>query len=189
MGIPISCCSYTIRSQQGVVLIVGLVMVLLISIIALAAIKGSGLQEAMLGNARDRNVAFQAAEAGLSLAESIIDQDRVSTPPACPTSGVCVLDLDRSPANSVIYFDDAKWTAQGVTTSTMSLSTKSQPIYIIEELQPYRPDDGSALDGISSVTEVIPYRLSAKGVGLTGLSSGTDAASTVVVQSFYHRTP
>lgn len=170
----------TINAQKGVVLIVGLVMVLLLSIIALAAIKGSGMQEAMLGNTRDRNIAFQAAEAGLSAGEAIVDEDLVAIAPACPTTGVCFGDRDATPANSVLFFTDALWTSLGVTTTALSLPTKSQPIYVVEELELYRPDDGSSVDGIGGVTQIVPYRITSKGVGLT-------AESTAIVQSYYHR--
>lgn len=168
----------TFHKQKGVVLIVGLVMVLLISIIALAAIKGSGMQEAMLGNTRDRNIAFQAAEAGLSAGEAIVDEDAVILAPQCPTAGVCIAALSAS--GSVIYMSDTTWAATAATASALALPTKSQPSHIVEELPIYRPDDGSDLSGISSVTQIIPYRISSKGVGLT-------SESTAIVQSYYHR--
>lgn len=167
----------SIKNQRGVVLIVGLVMVLLISIIALAAIKGSGMQEAMVGNTRDRNVAFQAAEAGLSAGESIVDEDLVIVEPVCPATGVCILET--TPATSVLLYTDALWATNGVTAS-LGLSTSSQPLYIVEELPDYQPDDGSGVDGLGGVTTVRPYRISAKGAGLT-------ADSSAIIQSYYHR--
>lgn len=170
----------SLNTQKGVVLIVGLVMVVLISIIALAAIRGSGMQEAMLGNTRDRNIAFQSAEAGLTAGESVVDEDLVPIAPVCPTTGICFGDREATPSNSVMYFTDALWTSEGVTTTTLNLPTKSQPIYVLEELAMYRPDDGSGLDGIGGVTQIVPYRITSKGVGLT-------AESTAIVQSYYHR--
>lgn len=166
-----------INSQKGVVLIVGLVMVLLISIVALAAIKGSSLQEAMTGNARDRNIAFQAAEAGLSQGESIVNEDLVAVAPVCPTANVCMLET--TPAASVLFYDDTAWTNNSAVTN-MSLPTESQPTYIVEELPLYRPDDGSSVDGIGGVTQIVPYRITSRGVGLT-------AESTAIIQSYYHR--
>ena len=167
------------HSQVGVVLIVGLVMVLLISIVALAAIKGSGLQEAMTGNARDRNIAFQAAEAGLTAGESVVDETLVTVAPVCPST-VCSGNRDVIPANSVIYFNETAWINNTILTTAMALPTKAQPRFIVEELPLYRPDDGSSVDGIGSVTEIVPYRITSRGVGLT-------AESTAIIQSFYHR--
>ena len=58
--------------QRGALLIVALVMVLLIAIVGMAAIRGTGLQEAMSGNMRDRNIAFQAAESALRSGEVLV---------------------------------------------------------------------------------------------------------------------
>lgn len=168
------------RSQEGVVLIVGLIMVLLLSIIALAAMRGSGLQEAMMGNTRDRNIAFQAAEAGLTAGEAVVNEDLVAVAPSCPSAGICSGDLDATPSQSVLYFDDDAWTDKTVLTTSMALPTKSQPQYIVEELALYRPDDGSSVDGIGGVTQIVPYRITSKGVGLT-------KESTAILQSYYHR--
>jgi hypothetical protein len=60
-------------NQSGMVLLVALVMVGLMSIIAVAAIRGSNMQEAMAGNLRDRNLAFQSAEAGLRIGEANVE--------------------------------------------------------------------------------------------------------------------
>lgn len=62
--------SITGHHQQGVVLILGMIMVLLMTIVGLAAIRGTGLQETMAGNMRERTIAFQHAEAGLRVGES-----------------------------------------------------------------------------------------------------------------------
>lgn len=60
----------TRRSQQGVVLVVSLIFLLLLSLLGLASIQSATLQERMAGNQRDHDMAFQAAEAALRWAES-----------------------------------------------------------------------------------------------------------------------
>jgi type IV pilus assembly protein PilX len=55
--------------QQGAVLVVGLILLMVITLLALAGIQGVSLQERMSGNAYDRNIAFNAAEIGLRWAE------------------------------------------------------------------------------------------------------------------------
>jgi type IV pilus assembly protein PilX len=52
-------------AQQGVVLIVALVMLVLITMISISAVRSSTMEERMAGGARDRNKAFQAAEYAL----------------------------------------------------------------------------------------------------------------------------
>lgn len=51
--------------QSGTVLIIALVFLLLMTLVGVAAMQGTTLQERMAGNHRDRNLAFQAAEAAL----------------------------------------------------------------------------------------------------------------------------
>lgn len=65
---------YSFR-QRGSTLLVGLVMLLLMTFIGLAAIRGSGMQELMAGNMRDRQLAFQAAESALREAEGVLKNE------------------------------------------------------------------------------------------------------------------
>lgn len=60
-------------NQQGAVLFVGLIMLLVMSLIAITSMQSTNLEERMAGNTRDSMVAFQAAEAGLQAGEDILD--------------------------------------------------------------------------------------------------------------------
>ena len=55
--------------QKGAVLLVALIMLLLLTVIGVAAMRDTNLQERMAGNMRDHALAFQAAEAALRFAE------------------------------------------------------------------------------------------------------------------------
>ncbi|WP_345890269.1 PilX N-terminal domain-containing pilus assembly protein [Pseudomonas sp. PDNC002] len=57
------------QSQGGAVLLVSLVMLLLLTIVGLAGLRMAQLEERMAGNLRDRQVAFQGAEAALRAGE------------------------------------------------------------------------------------------------------------------------
>jgi type IV pilus assembly protein PilX len=57
------------KSQSGVVLIIGLILLLLLTLIGVAGMKDTQLQEKMAGTALDRDTAMQAAEAALRQAE------------------------------------------------------------------------------------------------------------------------
>ncbi|MFK8053551.1 MAG: PilX N-terminal domain-containing pilus assembly protein [Woeseiaceae bacterium] len=61
------------QQQQGVVIVIALIAVLLLSLIGTTAMRSSTLQEKISGNMRDQDVAFQAAEAGLHEAEDFIE--------------------------------------------------------------------------------------------------------------------
>lgn len=57
-------------AQRGSALIVSLVMLLLLTLIGVAGMKDTLLQEKMVGNVRDREIALQAAESALRAAEA-----------------------------------------------------------------------------------------------------------------------
>lgn len=166
----------TPKAQRGVVLIVGLIMVLLISLIALAAIRGSGLQELMAGNVRDRNLAFQAAEAGLREAEARFAPG--ATRPQFDGSDIGFVEaLDGSTNSS--YWDNYGWTNQSVQTS-LSLDGVSQaPRYVVEEVihTPVAGSDGGSIEfNPNNNTPETLYRITALGYGATD-------GSTVILQS------
>ena len=58
------------RKQQGAVLIVSLLMLLVMTLIGITAMNNTVLEEKMAGNTRQRQLAFQAAEAALRSAEN-----------------------------------------------------------------------------------------------------------------------
>lgn len=80
------------RSQRGVALLVVLIILLLATLIGLAAMRGTLLQERMTANLYDRSIAFQAAERALREAEAAVkvngtlgydcDLTKITTP--CP---------------------------------------------------------------------------------------------------------
>ncbi|MCS4502832.1 hypothetical protein KBTX_03586 [wastewater metagenome] len=59
--------------QRGVVLAISLIFLLLLTLIGVTAMQSTTLQERMTGSFRNRDLAFQAAEAGLRAAEDWID--------------------------------------------------------------------------------------------------------------------
>ncbi|SER12540.1 type IV pilus assembly protein PilX [Amphritea atlantica] len=56
--------------EQGAVLIIALIFVLILTLIGVSSMQGTTLQEKMSGNLRDRSVAFNAAEAALREGEN-----------------------------------------------------------------------------------------------------------------------
>lgn len=59
-------------AQRGAVLVVALVMLLLLTIIGMASMRGTALQENMAGNLRENNLSLQAAEAALRKGEETV---------------------------------------------------------------------------------------------------------------------
>lgn len=58
--------------QRGSALIIALVFLLVMTLVGVAAMRDTTQQESMAGNVRERNLAFQAAEAGLRSAEQFL---------------------------------------------------------------------------------------------------------------------
>lgn len=61
------------RRQRGAILIVSLLLLLVMTVLALTASQTTRMQERMAGNARDMDMAFQSAEAGLRAAEAELE--------------------------------------------------------------------------------------------------------------------
>lgn len=169
------------QREAGAVLIVGLIMVLLISIIALSAIRSSNLQEAMAGNMRDRNIAFQAAESALVVGESKVHV--YSAGIVCTGKSTCYLrnaQPFQPPKDSVIYLTGTAFDLMARESELDLEGVEEAPVYMIEELSLFTPNDGGSLEKGSGITNLVPYRITAKGKGL-----GTD--TTAIVQSIYNR--
>lgn len=176
----------TVKSQRGMTLIVGLIMVLLMSIVAVSAIRGSNMQELMAGNMRDRNLAFQAAEAALRTGELIV-QNKGGTLVFNDTNGL-FNNQNKSDAvvGPVAGWDDDDWKAYALTLkkADIELNLTRMPDYVIELLEV--EGAGAAASGESveygmNVEEAgnrTIYRISARGFG------GSEN-SKVVLQSTY----
>jgi len=61
--------------ERGIALIVGLIILVVLSMIGVAAFSVSTQEERMAGNSRDRIRAFEAAEAALRNCEAIVEND------------------------------------------------------------------------------------------------------------------
>lgn len=90
------------NTQQGAILIVALIMLLLVTIIGLASIRGTSLQERMAGNLKDQEQALQAAEAALRKGEAAVtaafDANTLSSLPATKTSYGSLEGVAKSPS-------------------------------------------------------------------------------------------
>ncbi|MEX2490003.1 MAG: pilus assembly protein [Pseudomonadales bacterium] len=62
-----------IQRQSGVALFMSLVMLLILTLLGLSSVQTTTLQERMSRNARDTNLAFQAAEAAVKEAEVVLE--------------------------------------------------------------------------------------------------------------------
>ena len=177
------------KAESGAVLIVGLIMLLLITVVGLASIRGSGMQELMAGNMRDRNIAFQTTESGLRLAEGTVD-----SLVANPFSGNGLwedLNVPGAPRTPVSTWQAEQWLAVNNNIvnalETNAPGLVNNPRYVIEKMSlpigEVAAADGSAI-GIGSINQgnQVPepdyFRITSRALG------GTDTTE-VVLQSTY----
>lgn len=184
------CINY--KKERGAILVVSLLMLLMLTIIGVASIKTTTIQERMAGNLRDRELAFQAAEAALSIGERYIiskmegapgwvDSLSGGTGSCTPSSGICKTGTVFNP------FTDTNWDGSlsindqtvltalgGIDSADLELkSTDSlnltMPQFVIQKV--------GERDGESGMKNHI-FKVTAKG-------KGGDVNSEVVLQSTF----
>lgn len=172
-------------TQQGFVLIVALILLLVLTMLGLAAAQSTSLEERMAGNSRNHDLAFQAAEAGLNAAQAgILQQLWSNANYAGNGSGLYLLATCCAPAAGWT----SAWTTPGVWGAALPADTavpgltiagvSQQPVFIIEELPPVAPP-GSNLaqqQNGSGAPPVQPYRI-------TVYATGGDQTTNVMLQS------
>ncbi|SMF93410.1 type IV pilus assembly protein PilX [Methylomagnum ishizawai] len=179
-----------IASQVGGALIVGLVTLLVMTVIGAAAVQTTALEEKMAGNARSRDLAFQAAESALRQGERWLRNQALAYPggevPCTGTpadgldgSGCYASNIQATPVWKLIDNADAWNDPARATPYAGSLAQITQPpSYIVEKLQ-FVDDPGNA--GLTAGTPPVQnhyYRITAHGNG------GTPDA-IAIVQSTY----
>ncbi len=176
------------RQQRGAVLIVALIMLLLLTLVGVAGIRDTQLQEKMAGGTEDRGLAFQAAESALRAAEAELTGGTCTG--TCAASGyVATPTLSRScggtQCSETAYWAQYDWPAgtnSKVYAGSGLTEVSDQPRYVIELLPAnYTPIAGTTNAGVvaaSGVSTVTDFLITARGTGRT-----TDAV--VILQSMY----
>ena len=153
--------------QKGVSLLVAVVFLLVLALLGISALQSSMLQEKMATNTRNRDLAFEAAEAALREAEATLTSWRTL---AIPTHDPA---LDNDPAywTSTADWSDGTCTAAGTSCrvmSTLLAKVAAQPKYRLEKMAPV------------STSEY--YRVTARGTGV-------DTDTIVILQAIIKYTP
>ena len=136
------------RGQRGVTLIITLVMLVLVTLVIVSTVRTSTMDEKMAGNARDRDRAFQAAEAAVQSCIAKLQSSTYTGTPLTPAA------FNATPNWEVA----ANWgNANSVAVDLADATLSSQPRCMYEALVVgsgnYRIT-GRAVGG-SSLTEVI----------------------------------
>lgn len=165
--------------QRGAAMVIALVMLLILTLLATASARMTLLDERMMGNTQDRNVAFQAAEAAIRTGEGDL------TAPVLPEfDGTNGLWQPAAPGDDPVW-ETVDWedvgndvrSYNGMAGAPGSLASATAA-YQIEEMpsgpcalcsQTFPPPDEPAV-----------YRVTARGVGAAG-------NATVFIQTTYKR--
>ncbi len=177
--------------QRGIALVMALVFLLLLTLIGIAALGTTSLEEKMAHNVKDRNLAFQAAESALIVAENWI-YTQIGKP-VFPNNPIGLYTPVTSDTDADPNWKDATWSTNNVVTypstpgQTVSGSLgkiQNQPKYIIEDM-------GEIEESGGSLTFATDYKGSKKGattvLRITARGTGGTNAAVVMVQSTYSR--
>lgn len=161
------------RRTRGATLLVGMILLLLMSAVALTSLKAIKTEERMAGNLQDRNLAFQAAEAALREAEVVLGQ------PSLPSFGA---------ANGLYHFYDHNVPAAFTFTTANAReyprdlgAAARRPLYIIEQME-------AGIEQGESMVAGTHYTLGMSATyRITAIGYGGSAATRVVLQTSYRR--
>ena len=153
------------HSQNGAVLIAGLMILIILTIMGIATMNSSLLSEKMTANFRDELIAFQGAESGLIDAENWLTSlpQRPEGISAC-LSPPCLLwnaDIQKDLEKKSASF----WTTQGKPFSGDLKGSANQPYYLISEemFVPFEMSPEAAAKGKGYQF----YKITARGTGNT----------------------
>ncbi len=161
------------HKQGGATLVVVLILLLLMTLLGLASLRSTILEERMTSNLLDRSLGFQVAEAGLREAEATLDPNPTNFPGAgCNAQGLCARPV---PTATERWLDPAfnAWR----TASVFDPSTDA-PQYIVEEMgEGPNWRDCDKLSPIHPLCLTLRYRVTVR--------SQQDGRASVLLQTVY----
>lgn len=118
-----------LRRQRGATLVVVLILLLLMTLLGLASLRSTVLEERMTSNLLDRSLSFQVAEAGLREAEALL----TPMPATAAFTAGCANGLCSRPNPTALE----RWADPGFTawrTASVSDPNTAPPRFIVEEM-------------------------------------------------------
>ena len=150
--------------QRGVVLVVALLMLLVLTLIGLAATRSTALEERMTANQNDHEVAFEAAEAALRFGEG---QLSAATAPsfASNTAGA----YNQSTMSGTLTWQNIAWGTSATATygGGIQPTPSTAPAYYIVQTQYTSTTPGSSKSNDQQEQVQTVYYIYAKGWGLS----------------------
>ena len=162
--------------QRGVVLITSLIFILVITLMGFAGMETSIQQEKMAGNMRNKQMAFQGAEAALLAAQEYLESSVLDS--FNGTNG-----LYQKTTNGSVRWEDMSAVDWQDPTKVVLYSSgfqelSEQPSYFIETYE--LGGDSDSLDLTKAVDDFQYYRITAR-------ARGQSPTALVILQSVYRR--
>lgn len=170
-------CKSSYARQRGATLIVALILLLILTVIGVAGMQDTTLQEKMVGNMRDRNLAFQASEAALRGGEK--DLQAATLPGFANTGGLINETYTGLQSGNPVFWDSYPWATNARAYATQFSELNAAPRYVIQEVVTMVAPIGESMK-FGALKEIKSYRITSRAVGGT-----TDAV--VILQSTYRR--
>jgi type IV pilus assembly protein PilX len=174
-----------------------LMFLLVLAVLGVSALNSTLMQEKMVSNTKDSNLAFQAAEAALRDAEADVERNKDFWTPTSFTSsctnGLCMPPSTWPTPNSLDISKAIDWSNDGLTRRYGSQTAAPQlpdvavqPQYVIERIPP--PPGLPATPGSSigiGCGAACPPAAAGFAYRLTVLATGVRVETRVVLQSTY----
>jgi type IV pilus assembly protein PilX len=138
------------RSQRGVALVVVLILLLITTLLGLASLRGTLLEERMSANLYDRGLAFQAAEAALRQGEALVN----------------VLEPLKDFPNEGITVNNAASCVNGLCTTPGTVEA-AKPRWLLDS-PPWRNVTAVSNGSSGSITPQVMLEYMGKGAGWAG---------------------
>lgn len=175
--------------QRGAALVVAMVLLVVITLVSLAGVSGTILQNRMAAGHYDREIAFQMAEAALQVARHEIESRTNSARGAvgfmdCSDDNNCKLDpyMDSSAVGSIKTVTDSEYEAGDLAAGS--------PQYIVQYMGRFEAErvgshqiSNSGLSRASGKTYLDYYRVTARSLD----PKEADGRAVVTLQAVYSR--
>jgi type IV pilus assembly protein PilX len=169
------------QGQRGVVLAISLILLVVMTLVGVTAMTVNSQHEIMASNTRQRNLAFQSAEACIRDGETILA--RATLPSFDGSEAGYRASFDAAAAGDLLDYcwsGDETGCAGAQSVSGTHLEELAEPCrFVIEELALSGPAPGGSIK-LAPVEETAMYRVTARGVGGT-------ADAIAIVQTLYRR--
>lgn len=166
-----------VHGQNGSVFIIALILLSILTLLGVTATKNTSIEEGMVSNTRDRQLAFQAAEAALQAGERYVQSTHPVFDDSC-TNGFCTQSCPTTPRCTDTSLNVWNNAARHQNYSVKLSGVLTNPKFIIEDLCEYGSKAWrDANPGWTNLPQRM-YRITAQGTG------GTDNAR-VMLQSTY----